>query len=216
MQIEILGHIFNLLYIVALLFKDMLWLRLCLIVAASLEIIYCFYAKDEPLWIFIIWASVWVIINIVQSGSLIRERLNLRFTSDELKIKDNLFSFMKDIDFRKLIDLAHWDAVESGTTMVKQDTIVDRLIIIINGRASLEQDGKTITHLSDYNFAGEISFITGKNAKATIISEDMLIYLYWNKTDLQKLMSKDQNIKTAIHAVFNTDLLSKINKEQYF
>jgi len=216
MLIEILGHTFNLLYIVALLFKDMLWLRLCLIVAASLEIVYSFYAKDEPLWIFIIWASVWIIINIAQSGTLIREKLNLRFTSDELKIKDNLFSFMKDIDFRKLIDFAHWDAVESGTTMIEQGKEVERLIIIFNGTARVENQGNTIAHLTDYNFAGEIGFITGKNANSNIISEDMLIYLYWNKNELNSLMNKDPNIKTAIHAVFNTDLLSKINKEQYF
>ncbi len=211
--IVIIGHVFNIVYTIALFFKDVLLLRTFLIIGGVLEMFYLFYATEDPLWEIIIWSGLWIGINAFFSIIIIRDRYGVKFDPETERIRNMVFDFMDKSEFRNLFKTVKMEVVPENTLLIKEGTRIDRLILISSGMANVEAKGKVVASLRDGNFMGEMSFITGNLTSANVTSTSELKYIYWEKETLLKLMEKNKDIKGAIHAVFNMDLLSKIQKD---
>ncbi len=211
--LDILGHTYNVVYVIGFLIKKIIWLRLVMIIAATLEIIYFYYYSDKPLWTNIQWSSAFIAVNLYQLYFLLKERITLKFNEKEKILYKLSFSPMSEIDFKKFIKKAKWNSSYEGTVLVEEGTVLEDLILIYSGIAKVESNENVIAYLGDGNFAGEMSYITKSitNAKVTSISE--IEYLTWNRKDLDKLISSSKEIDESLKTIFNLDLIRKLNKK---
>jgi CRP-like cAMP-binding protein len=123
------------------------------------------------------------------------------------------FSKMSEVEFKKLLNLAKWNTVPENTVLIKQNTIIDSVIIIYSGIAKVESNGKIIAYLNEGNFAGEMSFITNERTNAQIETITELEYLSISRANITKLMNSSEEFKESINQILNMDLIKKLKTD---
>jgi len=106
----------------------------------------------------------------------------------ELLRKIPLFSRLSQ---RQLNAVArHIDEVQirKGAVLAKQGTQGLEAVIIVDGRARVEGDGKAIAELTAGDVVGEMSVIDGKPRSATVIAETPMNLLVLHRRDFMSLL----------------------------
>ncbi len=205
-------HFAYLLFFIAYAMKDVFWMRIILIIAASIDIVYRYALAVDISYPDIFWCTGDIVINVYQFVMLYRERKGLLFNEEEKGIYNMVFSKVPQLQFKRLLKAAQWQSVEEHTQLVKQGTELDTLMIIYDGVANVEVDGKVLTYLRAGNFVGEMSFLTGNLTTANVTTLMPCRLLVFNRGVLRDIMSKDEELDRAMHSVFNGDLLAKLSK----
>ena len=76
-----------------------------------------------------------------------------------------------------------------------------------------EKKARTFT-IPEGRFVGEISFILGGNATATVNIPKGASFLSWEKTVLNKLLDKHPNLQRAFEARIARDMASKLSNSE--
>ncbi len=84
------------------------------------------------------------------------------------------------------------------------------MMLIYNGIAGVEAGGRKITELKDGDFIGEISFIKGGVATATVRATEPTKYLIWSKANLKQLLKSNPSMSFALQKVISTDVVEKL------
>lgn len=209
---DIVINISYLLFLVGFALKDILWLRIVIIIAASVDIIGRAWLAPEPLYSDIIWCSFDVIVNGYQLIMIARERSLLRFTDEEKHLHKMVFRNVPELQYKRLLNIGAWETLPDASVIVKQNAEMESLIVIYEGLAKVEVDGKIVTYLRNGNFVGEMSFLSGNLTTAKVTTLMPTRVLTWKKSVLQELMNKDEDLLMAMHSVFSGDLLAKLTK----
>jgi hypothetical protein len=207
---ELLGHLSNALYTVGYALKDVLWLRVFLVVGCAFEIVYSFQIAGRPLWVNISWAGLGMGLNAVQIALLLRERRAPEFTEEEQELFKTVFRDFCYADFRTLMRRARWMDVDMDTTMTTEGRDPEELLLIYRGAASVEVQGKKVAMVNDHHFVGEMSFLTQGVASATVRATRPTRCLKWWKHELRELMQHNPTLQAALQAAFNADLVNKL------
>lgn len=206
------GHIASLLTMAAYLLKDILWLRLLTILSCIAGIAFNYYVPATPLWTVIYWNLLFAAINIVQIAIIIRERSGISFTDEEKELYQTLFKHFAPFEFMKLMRIAKWSVANSGDILAYEQQPIDLVMLIYNGRALVTSKGVEVARLKDGNFIGEVSFITGGVASATVSVLEPTRYVSWSKKDIKSLLQRNPSMATAMQGVFSTDLSKKLSR----
>ncbi|MBM4174416.1 MAG: cyclic nucleotide-binding domain-containing protein [Ignavibacteria bacterium] len=206
----LITSIFNLFYLAGFIVKDILWLRVLIIIGFNIEMAYHFRDLHKPEWAEIIWCGFYIIVNGWQFMMLYRERRNLKFTDEELALHAKVFKNMPTTAFRKLLNIAGYEDLPNDFVMIHQDTTVDKLALISDGLAKIEVDGTIVSYVRNGQFVGEMSFLSGNLTTATVTTIDETRCLLWDKAQLRELMKKDIEVEASMQMVFSSDLLSKM------
>lgn len=212
----IITSIFNLFYLAGFIVKDMLWLRVFIIIGFNIELLYHFRDMHKPEWAEILWCGFYIIVNGWQFTMLFRERRNLKFTDEELALYSKVFKDMSKISYRKLLNIAGWEELPADFILVHQNTFIEQLMLISDGLAKVEVNGAIVSYVRNGNFVGEMSFLSGNSTTATVTTIDTTHCLVWDKEQLKDLMRKDPTVEASLQTVFNSDLLSKLMAKQPF
>lgn len=205
-----LTSIFNLFYLAGFIVKDILWLRVLIIIGFNIELMYHFRDLHAPEWAEIVWCGFYILVNGYQFTMLYRERRNLKFTDEELALHAKVFKDMPKSAFRKLLNIAGQEDLPTDFVMVHQNTTIDKLALISDGLAKIEVDDAIVSYVRNGQFVGEMSFLSGSLTTATVTTIDETRCLLWDKEQLKELMKKDSEVETSLSMVFNSDLLSKL------
>ncbi|MBN1501059.1 MAG: cyclic nucleotide-binding domain-containing protein [Spirochaetes bacterium] len=212
-MINILGHFANILYALGFLIKDLLGLRLVMTFAITMEILYSFYVAENPLWTNIIWCFVYLAVNGWQIIFLLLEKRTITLQGDEKKIYDKIFSNLPVKEFIKLLNAGRFSEYPENTVLATENEMIDRLILLINGNCEINVLSKKIADISDYTFIGEMGFLTNDPASATVKTESYCRCFEWDKTALHNLMNGDSAINVNMQAVFASDIITKLKKQ---
>lgn len=84
----------------------------------------------------------------------------------------------------------HVDGVQvrKGTVLAKQGAQGLEAIVIVDGRARVEGDGKAIAELTAGDVVGEMSVIDGKPRSATVTAETPMNLLVLHRRDFMSLL----------------------------
>jgi len=203
-------HLASILTLLAYLVRDILWLRLLTIAASLAGIIFNYYVPATPLWAVIYWNVVFIIINAVQIGIIIKERSGVHFTEEEKELYETLFQNFAPFEFMKLLRLGKWLDAKKGQALTVEEQPLDSVMLIYNGLVSVEAGGRQIGQMKDGSLLGEVSFITEGAATATVRAVEPTRYLSWSKQDLRRLLSRNPSMKFAMHTVFSKELSKKL------
>lgn len=204
------GHIASILTMVAYLLRDILWLRLLTILSCFAGITFNYFVPSTPLWTVIVWNALFAVINIVQVAIIVRERSGIEFTEEEKELYDTLFQQFAPFEFMKLMRIAKWQQAAPGEVVAVEGQPLDSVMLIYNGRLSVEKGGKQFAELLDGNFIGEVSFISGGEATATVRALEPTRYLSWSKKEMDSLLKRNPSMSLAMHGMLNTDLSKKL------
>ncbi len=204
-QFELLIHAANVLYLFAFMVRDILWLRILTVVAASFLIPY-FYFQPVPLITAIYWNLAFTALNLFWIVRLFLERRPVKLSAEEQRLCELVFRTMTPREMIKILKLASWQSAVAGECFVEHGKPLDRLMVIYSGKACVEVDGKNVTELQPGQFIGSISYITEETAPANIVSLEPTRYVSWPKSKLQDFMKKNPDLHTALKTTLAIDL----------
>jgi hypothetical protein len=203
------GHVSYMLLIASMMMRKMVWLRL-LAIAAGLFSAGFYYFQAVPVSFF--WEVVFVLVNAVQLFILYIENRRGKFSDEEQAFIDNVLSGVERAQARRLMKLGAWTEVSESMVMIEEDTTPPHLIYVVSGSAKVERHGRQIGQVGAGDFLGEMSYLTGKPATATVSSTTTLRYLSFNRTALRAFLDKNVDVRHAMEAGFNRNLVDKLVK----
>ena len=204
-QVEILIHAANVLYLFAYMVRDILWLRILTVIAASCLVPY-FYLQPTPLMIAIYWNLAFTALNLWWIVRLFLERRPVKLSEEEQRLCELVFRTMTPREMIKILKLGSWKTATANECFVERGTPLDRLMVIYSGKACAEVDGRNVTELRPGQFIGGISYITEETAPANIISLEPTRYMSWPKAKLKDFMKKNPDLHAALQTTLAIDL----------
>lgn len=103
----------------------------------------------------------------------------------------------KDFSKRELKSIdSHADEVrvEKGRTLARQDERGLEFILICEGKARVERNGKTIARLEDGDVFGEMSLIDNQPRSATVVSESAMVLLVVHRRAFAEMLKASPNL----------------------
>lgn len=158
----------------------------------------------------ILWNFAFICLNIVQIGILIYERRPIRFTDDENRLFQMVFRTLTPVEFLKLLKIARWLEARPSEQLAKKGETLDDVMVIFSGRVSVEVDGRLVAELTDGQFIGEMSFLTGESASATVKAVERTKYVAWLKKDLKLFLERNPNLSPSLQTIIGADLVKKL------
>lgn len=204
------GHLASILTMAAYLLKDILWLRTLTILSCFAGIAFNYFVPATPLWTVIYWNVLFAVINVIQVAVIIKQRSGVHFTEEEKELHDTLFKNFAPFEFMKLMRVGQWLEAKQGQILATEQKPIDSIMLIYNGLVGVESKGKEVAQLKDGNFIGEVSFITGGAATATVKALQPTRYVAWPKEAISQLLNRNPSMRFAMQAMLSTDLSKKL------
>jgi hypothetical protein len=189
-------NVANAIYLVSYTVRDILWLRILTVVAATLLIPY-YAMQPVPLQAAIAWNLVFIAINLYWIVRLIIERRPVQFTPDEARLRVLSFPSLTPREARKLFTMGVWDDLGPDASVTKRDLDTKRFSVILRGDADVIYRETKISQLGDGQFVGVI------DAKANVIDIDVISrtamrVMCWPRDELQAFMTKRPDVALAL------------------
>lgn len=207
---DIIGHMSFGLTALSFLMRDILLLRLLAIVSCVLGLAYNYFLPEGPLWLVIFWLFVFLIINLARVVMLFLERRDISFTDEECEIYQTLFQSFSPVEFMKVMRLAKWQESVEDELLATENRPLEDLKLIFNGEVAVERQGQEVGRAKDGTFIGEMSYIHGGDATATVRTVRPTRYLSWPQEELRKLLKRNPAMDVAMGTVFHMDLIQKL------
>jgi len=160
----------------------------------------------------IIFTSLAALINIYKIFTIIIDRYPILLPDFLKKPYNDIFYHMSANNFyKKIYPLAKIQKYIRGDILAREGEILNQLILITDGTALIRKNHKRIAVLQDSNFVGEMSFLAGGPATATVevISEEAEC-LVWDKKMLSKISRSNADLYAKLQQSIAVNLVSKL------
>ena len=194
--------------------RDMLILRSLAIGAGGLVIGYNLSYAPAPNWILLAGMSVIVAVNVILIAHLLWEKRKVSFNKDEQELFETLFRAFTPVEFMKLMRVGDWQTAQSGKTLTREGENLEELLLIGHGEVVIERDGEEIAKAGDGAIIGEMSFLQGGGASATVRTGAPTSYIVWPTDGLRKLLRRNPTMDVAMRSVLSMDLVHKLEAQE--
>jgi CRP/FNR family cyclic AMP-dependent transcriptional regulator len=120
-----------------------------------------------------------------------------------------LFTGMTDSAIESVGGLAHEVHFASGQELVRQGDEGDSFLVIVEGRATVSQNGETLRGLGPGDYLGEIALIDGGPRTATVTAIEAVRALVVDRSEFKRLI--DDFSAVRFHVL--TALTQRIRRE---
>lgn len=205
------GHLSYLMLALSYWLTNIYWLRVVAVIGSALEIVYFSYTGGDLL-VGIGWTVVFIAINVFHLILLTKERLSLRLPEEDAPLLRDSLAGLSDFQIAKLLRAADWKDYVPGDVLTRQDAPVDSLFFLCRGRANVEVSGKFITYLEKGTFVGEIAYLTGNPATATVTIDEPSRVLAFSKMKMARVVASDEQISGIMYQLLGRDLAMKMRR----
>lgn len=200
-------HVSNLMAFLAFLLRDQLQLRLLMAVSFVMQGLYYYSVPGGPLVDPLFWKIVSFIANVGMIVLLFGGKIDFGIP-DDLRGLFRQIAVLTPGQFRKLVAFAGRNRADDMPLLVEGDH-PHELYYLIRGQAEITK-GTSRRVIGPDIFLGEIAFLTGAPASATVRLLEDAECVSWHSAKLKALMSRDKAIDIALRGLFNSDLASKV------
>lgn len=201
------GYLLNL---VALGFREILWIRILLTLGYFLRFITQSYIEQNMDSSF--WMIVFVAINLYQIVRIVNERRKRYIEPKIFDIYESVFKSLSTFEFLTFWKMGLIKNVENGVTIIEKDEKLNSILLLINGKVNVKSEGKSIAFLPRGSFIGEISYITKEGASANVIADGDATYIEWTNQELMKIKNSKKIFWTKIQNILLNDLIIKLKR----
>ena len=207
---HLLTHLPYALLVLSMLMNDMGWLRAIAIAAGLIRIVNRAFIDIDPVIVF--WESIFVGVNVVQLLVLWYYAKRHRFTDDEQRFAAIMPASIDRRSIRRLLRLAQMRHADAGARLTLEGQSVNELLFLAEGVAQIEKGGRIIGVCGPGDFLGEMSFVSGAPASATAVASRPVRYLAFDQKKLRTAVDADADLRRAIDASLNSNLVGKLAK----
>lgn len=213
-MVDLIFSLAEIFIVLSFLFRDMLILRTLSCIGMAVYVAGALYSGlDEPgMKALMFFSGIAVMVNVVQITILAFERWPIALAEDLKEIYNQMFTSMTAAEFKKIYKLATVTRMGAGDIIVEEGKAVDNLIAIKSGNAAIIKDDKEIARIGPFYFIGEMSYLTGDMATATVTPTEDLICVSWKKVDLDKLEITRPDLYSKLKQDISINLIKKIHR----
>ena len=210
--LEIFTHLSCALSLSAFLVRDMIWLR-GLAIGSSLVWIGAMVGTGHLIVASIFWNTLFVSINTWQILAILREDRSVDFTEEERGLFEGLFRGFKPGEFLKILRLGEWQDLSKGQTLLEEGENAKGFWLLTNGEAEVRnEEGETKASLGANDLVGELGYLTGAPASATVQMVEPGRALFWQKNRLESFFRLNPTLKFGCHSVISSNLAEKLRR----
>ena len=207
---SLLLNIGFLLNLIALAFREILWIRILLTLGYFLRFITQSILEQNMNSSF--WMIVFVIINLYQIIRIINERRKRYIEPKIFDIYETVFNSLSTFEFLTFWKMGIIKNVEGGSVIIQKDDKLKSILLLINGKVNVKSNGHTIAYLPRGSFIGEISYITKEGASADVIADGDATYIEWTNKELKTIQLNNKIFWTKIQNILLKDLIIKLKR----
>jgi len=156
---------------------------------------------------------VFVLINLVQIYRLLAERRALKSMKDVHLLRQGAFADLDDRELARLVKAGSWRDFEEGVKITSEGEPVSELVLICEGEAVVNVDDQIVTRLSRGALVGEMAFVSGHPASATVVTSSPTRAFAFDMAKLRGFVRTDELIAAALHRVIGRDLTQKLAQQ---
>jgi hypothetical protein len=208
--IDMVGHLSFLIIAFSLLMRDIILLRILSIGSGVIGIYYNFFVAREPLWVPIIWLTVFMGINVYMIVMFYLSNRRSGLSADDLEIWKTNFLGLTTEEFRRIRKLFDFQSYNSGDVLTQTGRDNHSLYFITSGQMDVRRDGESINSLATGDVIGEMSFLTEAPANADVIAGDQTKCIVIDRSKLRAVMLKHPSFHLAMTNLFNLNLIKKL------
>lgn len=190
--------------------RDELILRLLMLAASVLYLFYYYHVADVPLWDAILTNAVLGGANLAMIVVVVLERTTFSM-SPETATLFRQFPMLTPGQFRKLLKCAREVVAAEPVSLTREGAPVAQLWYVHDGAVRIGKAGRE-TRVESAMFVGELAFLSGAAASASVLAEPGARYLEWDAAALRTLTRKSPKLNVALQAQFNADLVRKVTR----
>ena len=206
-------HVGNILFLIAYLVRDVLWLRVITVVATVSMIVSYFLLWTSSSGVAIAWCSLFTIVNVVQIAILILERRPVYLGEEELHLYRTTFKSLKPREFLRLLSIAEWRKAarrrrtpRPAKTSAGADAPDDW-----SGRRGIRRPARGRRVSRSVCRRDGLSHRTG--CQWRVVASATTDYLAWPTAKLRSLLAAAPTLHVKFQAVLGCDLVSKLHHE---
>ena len=186
------------------------WLRIVAVVGFLVQALYLSLTASG-LVTDVQWALIFILINLAMLARL------TFVTSDHLPpaertLMRRVLPSLADTQLARLAGCGERRALPAGEQLTLQGAAVDRLYFLLDGAADVAIDGVDVARVAAGGFVGEMSFMTGQPASATVRMAFPGAALVFERASLDRVFSRDDETRAAFHSLIGADLAEKIGR----
>jgi len=206
---DVPGHLSYLIIAISYWLTNIYWLRLTAIVGLALEIVY-FRMAGGALHAGIAWDVVFILINACQIWRLVADRRALASLAEVQLLRHGAFAGFDSVELASVLRTGAWRDFEPGTRLTEEGKPVAHLVLICDGQASVEVGGETIANLHGGTFVGEMAFLSGNPASATVTVARQTRAFVFNTGKLEALARENRSVAGDLYRAIGRDLARKL------
>jgi CRP-like cAMP-binding protein len=203
------GHVSYILIALSYWLTRMLYLRLIAVAGLTLEIVY-FSMSGGDLRIGVAWGIIFILINLYQLFWLIRERIQTRLPDDYRDILRAAMKGLDDAEISRLIGAGRFEVIPHAQELTSENAALDRLYFVCSGQVKVMVSGREAAVLESGSFIGEVAFMTGKSATATVTAAGPVGVLVFDRGELNRFLQREEQLAGVFYQLLGRDLAHKM------
>ncbi len=196
-------------YVLGFLCRDQIHIRALVVLGSIFYAVYYWIAGPVPLWDAILGSLLILIASLQGIVRLIWSRQPLAVP----KGTEHIFARIGNIEpglFRSLMSVGKLRKTETSMILTTESTEPETLWFVVSGEIVLERKGHPSVTLRDAGFVGEIAWVSGGGASATVILKPGAEVVEWPHADLLKATKRSQRLELALEALIAQNLAQKL------
>ncbi|HEX4766608.1 MAG TPA: cyclic nucleotide-binding domain-containing protein [Lichenihabitans sp.] len=203
-----LYHLGAAISVVALAMRGQLQLRIVLLASLFLYVADEYFNAATPEWPYIFWNLLFAAINVIVIVELILDRTTFGLKPEEKDLY-KAFQTLTPGEFRRLLRLAERETSTASETLTTEGVRPDHLFYVLDGEVEILKGDRRI-QVQPPTFIGEIAFLRGTGASATVQIEPGARLLRWSSPQLQQHLARHLPLKIAFNRLLSDDLALKV------
>ncbi len=152
----------------------------------------------------------WIAISMIGIARMYVLGITSRFSNQERQFMRHMADGLSEHRARALLDTGIWLNAEPGTVLTREGQPVDHLSFVASGNARVIVGGKTIA-TSDAGMAiGEITYLSGEPATATVEVTEPMRLIRFDADKLRTFLQKNPDIAAVLEQNMANHLRSKL------
>jgi len=208
--IAAVGHLNYILVILSVSMSNMRWLRIFAMASGIVGVFYYGYLVSDG--ISAMWEFIFASVNAIQLAIMAVTGRRKSRDEDEALFIETVMPTLDGNLRARMLKLARWQTCEPGQVLMEEGQLAPQLVFIARGAASVEKAGKIVGVCGPGDFLGEMSFLTGRPASATVRVANEVRCCVYDPVPLKALTQKNPAIRQALEFSFNRNLVGKLER----
>jgi len=193
--------------------RNMDWLRAVAIVASALAIYYSAYASSQPLWIPILWNSVFILVNGIQLLLTRWRKRNVWLDPVESFLHKTVLGSFPPAEIKSFVKKASEGELPAGKQLVHTGTDLKFLFCILKGKVEIFSNHKKTAELGPGYFVGEMSLLTRSPTRADVTAKENLKVLVWSHEEIEKWVDSDATRLSLLQTALSTQVVDQLLRQ---